>query len=74
MNTLAMHEAIEEVHMNKVKSIIFGLVVGLVSFAGINYITGDAVDAASRECDSNAIIRCGAMTEAELAEKYVTNT
>ena len=69
-----MHEAIEEVHMNKVKSIIFGLVVGLVSFAGINYITGDAVDAASRECDSNAIIRCGAMTEAELAQKYAANT
>ncbi len=59
--------------MNKVRSIAFGLVVGLVSFVGINYFTGDAATATTGECDSNAIIRCGALTETSLAQKYAAN-
>ncbi len=60
--------------MSKFKSIIAAVFVAALSVVGYNYLQGDNTLAAeTRECGDNAIMRCGAMTAAELKTKYDAN-
>lgn len=62
--------------MNKLKNIIIGLAVAVSSFAGVNYLAGDRADAlnpSARDCNSNSVIYCGAITPQELKTKYNAN-
>lgn len=60
--------------MSKLKIAVIGVLAAVVGLVGYGISQGDAVNAASRECDSNAIIKCGSMTEAELASDYSKNS
>lgn len=60
--------------MSKLKSIIAAAFVAVLAVAGYNYVNGDSSYATEvRECGDNAIMRCGAMTAAELKSKYDAN-
>lgn len=53
------------------KKIFLSLFVSVIGFSGLAF--SSPVAAASRDCDSNAIIHCGALTTSELQQKYNTN-
>ena len=59
--------------MSKFKIVMIGILAAVVGFVGYGLSQGDAVNAASRECGDNAIIRCGAMTASELKSEYAKN-
>ena len=60
--------------MKKFKSIIAATFVAVLAVVGYNYVQGDSSYATEvRECGDNAIMRCGAMTAAELKSKYDAN-
>lgn len=66
----------KEVRMNRIKLVIVTLLIGLLSFAGINHIVGDQADAVNmnaRDCNTNSIINCGALSAQELKDKYNEN-
>ncbi len=60
--------------MSKLKIVIAGVLAGVVGLVGYGLSQGDAANAASPECGPNAIVKCGTMSEAELASKYSKNT
>lgn len=60
--------------MSKLKIVLAGVLAGVVGLVGYGLSQGDAANAASRECGPNAIVKCGTMTESELASKYSKNT
>ena len=59
--------------MNKLKSIVFGVSALALSVVGYQVVAGDSLQATTRQCDSNAIVYCGALTESELSQKYQKN-
>lgn len=59
--------------MSKLKIAVIGVLAAVVGLVGFGLSQGDAAQAASRECGPNAIIKCGSMTETELASDYSKN-
>ncbi len=59
--------------MNKFKLFALGLLITTATLVGYGLSQGDGVNAASRECGDNAIIRCGAMSASELKSEYAKN-
>ncbi len=62
--------------MKKLKALIVGALVAVVAFAGVNYLAGDnalALNPSARDCNTNSIIYCGAITPSELKQKYAAN-
>lgn len=62
--------------MNKIKLLVAALVIGIVSFFGINRMIGEnatALNMAARDCNGNSVIYCGAINTQELKEKYAAN-
>lgn len=54
------------------KQLFIGLAVGL-ALTGALFAGGQAAAANPRDCDDNAIIKCGALTASELRQKYTAN-
>lgn len=52
------------------RSIAFGIAAGLLSFLIMIAPGLQAQNSGQRDCDSNAVIRCGALTAAEMRQKY----
>ena len=62
--------------MNKVKALVISVIAAVVSFAGYAYVAGDTIQAlnpSARDCTTNSIIYCGAITPDELVTKYAAN-
>lgn len=59
--------------MNKMKLFVVSLIVTTATLVGYGLNQGDSVNAATRECGDNAIIRCGAMSASELKSEYAKN-
>jgi hypothetical protein len=52
------------------RSVAFGIAAGLLSFLIMIAPGLQAQNSGQRDCDSNAVIRCGALTAAEMRQKY----
>lgn len=59
--------------MSKAKIIIVSLLAAVAGFVGYGLSQGDIVNAETRECGDNSIIRCGVMTASELKTAYNKN-
>ena len=61
--------------LNKLKKLIVGTLVGIITLSPLSVLldTKIATAASGRDCDGNAIIRCGALTASELREKVNSN-
>ena len=59
--------------MSKLKLTVIGVLAAVTGLIGYGLSQGDTINAASRECGSNSIIKCGSLTETELAADYKAN-
>ncbi|NCU37937.1 DUF11 domain-containing protein [Candidatus Saccharibacteria bacterium] len=62
--------------MKKLRALFIGVVVTITAFTAYALLDGDttrALNPSARDCDTNSIIYCGAITPSELAAKFNAN-